>query len=258
MNSTKIVFFDIDGTLCDEKFQISNSTVEAIGKLKERGLEITLSTGRTYSSALMVAKELNVNSIICYNGSYVIYNGKEIHKKTINLTLLEKITAICDEFDIPISYLTLDKDYMNGNNKEFIAKLSSVTGLEAPPIKRFVWKDEALYGLRLFVSEKEQELFQELMGEIKLVKSFPYFLDVVPHDVSKAIAINILLDHLNIKKEESVAFGDGPNDVEMFSGVGLSVAMGNASEDVKRSADLVTTSIHNDGVKNALCQIGLI
>lgn len=67
-----------------------------------------------------------------------------------------------------------------------------------------------------------------------------------------------MLEHFNIPIEESVAFGDGDNDIEMIRHCGVGVAMGNASDRVKESADLVTTDVRDHGVVNALKNLGLL
>lgn len=86
----------------------------------------------------------------------------------------------------------------------------------------------------------------------------PYFADVVAKGCTKAVGIDRIIEHYGIALEETMAFGDGGNDIAMLQHVGVGVAMGNAMDDVKASADYVTTSVDEDGIAVALRHFGLI
>ena len=86
----------------------------------------------------------------------------------------------------------------------------------------------------------------------------PLFTDLIPEGSSKAVGIECLLKHFGIRREETMAFGDGANDIEMLDYVGTGVAMGNAADIVKAHADYVTDSSDDDGIANALTRLGII
>ena len=86
----------------------------------------------------------------------------------------------------------------------------------------------------------------------------PLFADVVPKGSSKAIGIDKIIEHYGFSLDETMAFGDGGNDMEMLKHVGIGVAMGNAGDEVKDVADYVTDSVDDDGVWNALVHFGVI
>ena len=103
-----------------------------------------------------------------------------------------------------------------------------------------------------FLAEVESELSLLMQGTISVYRSEPYFLELVPPGIDKARSLAVLLEKLNMKKEEMVAIGDGYNDLSMIKFAGLGVAMGNAQEPVKKAADYITLSNDEDGVAEAV------
>ena len=86
----------------------------------------------------------------------------------------------------------------------------------------------------------------------------PLFTDIVPLGSSKRVGIDKMLEHYHIGLDECMAFGDGGNDIQMLSHVGIGVAMGNAAEDVMSAAGYVTPSVDENGVYNALKHFNII
>ena len=84
------------------------------------------------------------------------------------------------------------------------------------------------------------------------------FADVIPAGSSKAVGIDKMLAYFGIPLADTMAFGDGGNDVSMLRHVGIGVAMGNAGDEARRAADYVTTSVDEDGILNALRHFGVI
>ena len=94
----------------------------------------------------------------------------------------------------------------------------------------------------------ESELSIRLQGQISVYRSEPYFLELVPLGIDKARTLTVLLEKLDMKREDMVAVGDGYNDLSMIKFAGLGVAMANAQEPVKKAADYITLSNDEDGV----------
>ena len=86
----------------------------------------------------------------------------------------------------------------------------------------------------------------------------PYFADVVAKGCTKAVGIDRIIGQYGISLKETMAFGDGGNDIAMLQHAGVGVAMGNAMDEVKKAADFVTTSVDEDGIVNALRHFGLL
>ena len=98
----------------------------------------------------------------------------------------------------------------------------------------------------------EAELCLRLQGRINVFRSEPYFLELVPQGIDKALSLAVLLKEIGVERKEMIAIGDGYNDLSMIKFAGLGIAMGNAQEPVKKAADYITLSNEEDGVAEAL------
>ena len=98
----------------------------------------------------------------------------------------------------------------------------------------------------------EEKMKKELDGQMNVFRSEPFFLELVPNGIDKAGSLSVLLDKLNMRREELVAVGDGFNDLSMIKFAGLGVAMANAQDIVKESADYITLSNEEDGVASVV------
>ena len=105
--------------------------------------------------------------------------------------------------------------------------------------------------------DEERRLLPSLPG-CTSARWYPTFCDITSAAADKANGIRSIAQHLGIDLSETMAFGDGGNDISMLQTVGTGVAMGNALDEVKAHADYVTTDVDNDGVKNALEHFGII
>ena len=116
-----------------------------------------------------------------------------------------------------------------------------------------------IYEYTFFISlEDEHRLLRPILSHADYPRWHPDFTDIVAKGLSKASAASILLDRLGIAREECMAFGDGGNDVPLIEYAGIGVAMGNAAEEVKAVADLVTRSVDEDGIVATLKNFGLL
>ena len=105
--------------------------------------------------------------------------------------------------------------------------------------------EEALVGL-------ENHWRRRLNGALDVFRSEPYFLELVPQGIDKALSLAVLLKEIGVAREEVIAMGDGYNDLSMIKFAGLGIAMGNAQEPVKKAANYITLSNEEDGVAEAI------
>ena len=112
--------------------------------------------------------------------------------------------------------------------------------------------NEKVYQLNVFVSVEEEGDFMQLMPNSKTARWTSHFTDIIPKDGGKNKGIDAIINHFGIKLEETMAFGDGGNDIDMLKHAGIGIAMENARDDVKEIADFITTSVDDDGITNAL------
>jgi len=96
---------------------------------------------------------------------------------------------------------------------------------------------------------------QALLPHCRLPRWHPAFTDIVADGNSKAKGMEVICNHFGIRQDETIAFGDGGNDIEMLQWAGIGVAMGNAAPEVQRIADMVTTSVDDEGIEKAVDKI---
>ena len=111
---------------------------------------------------------------------------------------------------------------------------------------------EGVFQLIAFFSEQQEARIMQALPECEATRWNPLFTDVVPVGGNKSIGMEKILAYFGISREETMAFGDGGNDIPMLEYAGIGVAMGNASEEVQRHADFVTSGVDDEGIVHAL------
>lgn len=254
----KIVFIDIDGTLVNEEKKIPQDAKEAITELKKQNIPIVLATGRAPYFFSDILTELGLSSYISFNGSYVVHEEEEVYKKPIPVETLEVLEQIALKNNHPLVFQGSKECCANHKEHAHIIESFQSLKLNAPTYRKDFWKEADIYQCLLFCEEKEEKLYEESFSNIHFVRWHSLSMDVIPKGGSKAAGIEQILTILNIDPNEAVAFGDGLNDKEMLSFVGMGVAMGNAHEDVKPFAKFVTKHVNEGGLSYGLKKIGLI
>lgn len=255
----KIIFIDIDGTLCNSFGEVSKETVSTIKKVNEAGHIIVLSTGRRLNRIIPLMEKYQISSyILALNGAqiYDYKNHKMLLEDNIGFENCIKIYELAKNKKLKVSFNTGLFRYTNFpysddillNDDSFMA----LKNLNVPQV---------VFGSENFSSILEAKREIEKMNQIKVVnesrdlvyedKSFAHkasFIDIVNSNTSKGSGIKALLDYLGISKEQAIAIGDGINDLSMFEEVGTKVAMGNADPFLKKKADNITLSNDENGV----------
>lgn len=256
-----MIVVDLDGTILNNKRELSVTTEVYLKKLKEKGYMITIATGRIYRSALKATRNaLFANYIISDTGSYIYDQEKEkaIFKNPISKDTVKPLLA----------YYNDDFEYLDICSKDMIYKYSDKKE-ESTLIKTIKDKDYILNHCEevshIVISMKNNDNVTVLYNQ--LLQDFPNlnimimqdsfttrkWLEINAKDCTKYNAIKSLADYLNISNSSIIAFGDGLNDIEMLEKCGIGVALQNALPEVKEASDDITTFDHNhDGVINYL------
>ncbi|NHM33550.1 Cof-type HAD-IIB family hydrolase [Neobacillus terrae] len=250
--SYKIVFFDVDGTITNhEDGSIPISTVEAIKNLKRKGLKVVAATGRPLSMCKEL-KELGIETFITANGGYVKHLQEVIHKVPMDKGIIQEIMEFAKLENNGLSFYT-EEFSMNGiTEKEILTALKETLSLNEYPESRPLIHNEDVFLLCLFANDETVEKYIQRFPHLTFRRWHPYVLNVLQDDVSKSLAILKTLEFFNIDKSEAIAFGDGENDIDMLELVGLGIAMGNGSKELKNVADFVTKKSSEDGIHYAL------
>jgi len=254
----KIVFLDIDGTILNTKQEIPTSTKEAVNQLKEKGIDVVIATGRSPYHAKSIADELNVDSFVTFNGSFIVYKGKTVFKRPLSLEDLGTLYDLSLSKGHSLTYLGEKEYYTSVENDPHMLECLNSLHYIIPEEKPLFWKENDIFQVHLNCLDGEEKPYVQSIPGFSFVRWHRTSLDVMPQNSSKAAGIEELLKYLHLSKEEAVAFGDGLNDKEMISYVGMGVAMGNAHEELKSLANLITTHVDEDGILNGLKTIGLL
>lgn len=261
MKDYKVLFLDIDGTLVRPDNSIEDSSKEAISQLQAKGMEVFLATGRPLHEIDELAKDLNINSFIGYNGAYAIYKGEDIFQKPMKSSTVRKFLEIAKENQHEVILYTNSKNVFTNLDSETITEFMDKFHLYkneaySPSV------DDAVLGMTLVNLKKDDPALYNNEEGIHLsqvnVEGMRHCYDVIRDSVNKGYGVEVVLKQLDINKESSIAFGDGMNDKEMLQNVGESFAMGNGHPDLFQYAKHRTTEVTDAGIYNGLKILGLV
>ena len=250
----KAVFFDIDGTLLSFKtHQVPESTVEAIRLLQTHGIKTIISTGRSINSIEHI-KFLDFDGYITFNGGYCLTNTFEVlHKQTINSNDIQSVMDYAKEKPLSFSFMS-EKEITIHDVTPEIAGMYAHLNLPVPKLVNMDTVDtSSILQTNIFLGpDEEKEFMENVMPNSLASRWTPLFADVNPKGLSKKVGIDIFCKHFGINIENTMAFGDGGNDITMLEHVNIGVAMGNANPEVKQIANYVTNDVDDNGIWNAL------
>lgn len=248
MKQIKIIFFDIDGTLLNMHHkQASKLTLECLKRLQEHGVYIVLATGRTPSS-LPVFEGIHFDAYITFNGSLCFNDERILYHHPIDHDSVHRILENASKLHRPIAIATKDDMAANGYDQD-LADYYAFAHKELIPSSHFddLLKED-IYQIMLGCYKEEYASLMDGVHGAKIAAWWDRAIDVIPAVGGKGVAIERLLEVFGLSKEESMAFGDGNNDIEMLQSVGVGVAMGNASTELKAIADDICDDVSRDGI----------
>ena len=260
----KALFFDIDGTLVSfETHRIPSSTIEALEAAHAKGLKIFIATGRPKAIinnlTALQEREL-IDGYITMNGAYCFVDDTVIYKSPIPAAEVDALTSFCHERNLPC-ILVGEHDICVNQPGELVTEIFN-RQLKTDPIPPKPYtdnhSDKEYYQLTPFIDIEEEQLLLPSIPNCEMGRWHPAFVDVTAKGNTKQRGIDEIIRHFGIRLEETMAFGDGGNDISMLRHAGIGVAMGNAKDDVKAAAGYVTTSVDDNGIANALKQYGII
>ncbi|RFU63437.1 Cof-type HAD-IIB family hydrolase [Peribacillus glennii] len=254
----KIVFFDIDGTLLDHDKKLPDSTKAAIKKLQENDVFVAISTGRAPFMFEHLREELDIDTFVSYNGQFVVFQGEAIYKNPLSREQLKQLHGDAETNNTPIVFMNDKTMKANVRHDERIEISLGTLHFPHPEKDETFYHDRDIYQSLLFCNENEESKYVGKYEKFRFIRWHEYSMDVLPVGGSKAEGIRILIEKAGFAMEDVYAFGDGLNDIEMLETAGTGIAMGNATEAVKKFANHVTDDVDNDGIYNGLKHFGLI
>ncbi|MGI5989148.1 MAG: HAD family hydrolase [Lachnospiraceae bacterium] len=280
-----VIFLDIDGTLTDMRGVIPDSALQALKGAQDKGNRLIISSGRSMCEIYPYMRESGLFSgYIAGAGAYVELDGKVLRDRPMPSGLCVRVMEwlqendadfICECNDFMYEYRNSINNLIDGAVARLgEGKRQKIEANYARIVRQFCTRhfshEEAVRFAQvhkvnkiLYYHSKStvEEMKQGMPGCRVLPSSFlkgeSGVGEISEEGITKADGVKLIREALGLPESQTMAFGDGSNDVEMMSAVGFSVAMGNANEDVKEMADYVTTDYDKDGIRNAFRRFGL-
>lgn len=255
-----IFFFDIDNTLLDHlSLTIPESALNAIEQLKQAGKTVAIATGRSYDHALPYIQQVKPHYCVTQNGARVFKNQQIIAKTPLNAISLAKLFAEIEALGFHYGAIMGDVGHVSGMSPEVLIPLESVQ-VQSEIDPSYFDKTE-LYQAWMFIHEQHDAVLSA-----RLLKDYPEFdfvrwhetaMDVMPKGINKLKGCQQVLQDAGFSIEQAIGFGDGLNDLEMLSGLGLGIAVGDAHPKLLAVADRQAAAPHEDGIAKMLQQLKL-
>lgn len=262
---SKLLFFDIDGTLIDCNlgiYSIGEDVKESLDKLKKNGHDIFLATGRCKCFIVDEVMKYPFSGYVTCNGGYVEYLNRSVYKAIVPSEAIIATMELCDKYGFNYYFEGNDNIYVRDSTDEKHLEFCKKWGMKLETIiDQFDPNEiETYIGMIVINDVNDIPVMIEALEpyfDIQRHQS-DYSFDLTLRGVSKAVGICELVKRLGRDISNTIAFGDGRNDVEMLETVGLGIAMGNAVIEAKDAADYVTDRIENNGIVKALKKYGLV
>lgn len=250
----KAVFLDIDGTLVSFKtHRVPASTIEALAALRQKGIKTFVATGRQFHSIDNLGN-LQFDGYITLNGSYCLEGtDKVIYKHAIDPDDIHSLIRYQNETEaFPCAFVYENTITINFTNRDTDHILQLLNFPPIPVRSLHAYDGEEVFQLIAFFQEGQEQRIMQAISHCETTRWNPLFTDVVPQGSSKAVGMDKILAYYNIELQDTMAFGDGGNDIPMLCHAGIGVAMGNAENKVKEAATYVTSPVDEDGILKAL------
>jgi len=232
----KIAISDLDGTLLGPDHRMSSQTKESIHRWLQADKKFVIATGRHHLEAINVQKELNEPTYL------ISSNGARVHNKEGEVILKQNLPAqiaqsICDiDFDSEVQVnlftdtqwhtnFTIEELAGSSLGKNFKHQISDLKTVDKSEIIKIVF-----WGEHEKLTIIYEQLQQQLAGKVNLTFSLKQCLEVMDANTNKGSAVHALLKHKNLTMADTIAFGDGMNDVEMLKEVGKPILMANSQK----------------------------
>jgi Cof subfamily protein (haloacid dehalogenase superfamily) len=257
----RLVIADVDGTLVTHDKILTQRAIQAVFKMREAGIQFAITSGRPPKGMAMLIEPLKLDEpIAAFNGGVVIQPDlktvlaqnvltPDVVKKTVPLILGHNLDVW---IYTDTTWFVRDIKAPHVAREQWTVKFEPVVTDKLEMLVDNVAKIVGVSDDLEAVARCEKDVQQACGATVSAARSQPYYLDVTHPKANKGEVVLILSELLKIPPQEIATIGDMPNDVLMFVKSGVSIAMGNASPEVQKSATYVTTSSEDEGFANAI------
>ncbi|MCF0196009.1 MAG: Cof-type HAD-IIB family hydrolase [Bacteroidaceae bacterium] len=256
----RAVFLDIDGTLVSFRtHQVPTSTTRAVSRIRQMGVKVFIATGRP-RPFIDNLSALPYDGLICTNGAACLEaDGTCFYTNPIPRQDIARLVEHLRHSPVPIIFANNERAFITNptTRAEEVTHIANMLNLPSVPTlpTEEALATDILQAVAFFHPDEEKHILDNVLRGTTANRWCPYFADFVAQGTNKAVGIDVMLRHYGIALADTLAFGDGGNDIEMLRHVAIGVAMGNASEDVKAAADITTSSVDEDGVARVLNEL---
>lgn len=269
MDNIKLIALDMDDTLLNEEKRLTKRNEEALRKAAEKGIQIVPATGRLYDAIPEEVRNLEfINYAITVNGSsiYDVRKGEYLCNVAIPIERACEIMSYVETLPVIYDCYIDGHGYMNQSmydiSPQWVPEPFLTLVLKyrtpVPEIKQFI-KDfkRPVQKIQLFVQQRDKLQFiydsvKEHFPQTDVTSSMENNIEICDINANKGFALHRLADLLGIAHEDTMAFGDGGNDVVMMKMAGFGIAMANGIDEVKNNAKYVTGDCNDSGVAQAI------
>ncbi len=261
----KLLVSDVDGTLLDPKKQLTEPVRQAVLRVQQAGVKFTIVSARPPLATTFLIDELDITEpIACFNGALICTPQYQVLKQIfLGADVAGKVATTILEHGLDL-WMFRGAEWwvskLNGPHTEGHIKAMRHEPRYMGPDYTMCASANKLVGVSddyEAVKRCEAAVIAKCGDEVSATRSADYYLDVTRHDANKGTAVEQLAALMNIPLENVATIGDMPTDTFMFAKSGVSIAMGNAGDDVKAKATFTTTSNAEDGYVKAMDEIVL-
>ena len=256
----ELVLADVDGTLVTDDKRLTDRTIAAVRSLKQAGVKFAVTSGRPPRGMEMLVDPLALElPLAAFNGGlFARPDMSVIEERSIDAALVAQIVELIGGHGLDVwlyrgSEWLLRDEHVAHERKEADTVRFAPTVVESfdqitERIAKIVGVSDDLDA----VAKAEADARARFAKHVSAARSQPYYLDVTHPEANKGAVLHYFSRNYEIPLERIATLGDQPNDMLMFDGAGLSIAMGNAGEEVKRAAKQVTESNEHEGFALAI------
>lgn len=261
----QLIFSDIDGTLLDKNHHVSSHTIKLIKTLLDQGHLFYVATGRMYQSAISVAQSIDSRvQTIASNGGIFEVDG-QCHSSQLEAEDAEKVYDVAQKYGIPLFFFSAQTVYYSDTLPHYFTDKKDTDRLGDETQHPFIairtkadFKQHVAHFISGIMISEEPKMLAEAKKSLQtsdslgISSSYSNNIEITRASTSKKTAITFIQAAYGISKAQTICFGDGENDLEMFQAAETSVAMGNAEPTIKSQANFETSSNLDNGVYHFL------
>jgi Cof subfamily protein (haloacid dehalogenase superfamily) len=260
MSHIALVVSDVDGTLVTHDKQLTEKAIAAVQKLRDAGIGFTITSSRPPVGMRFLVEPLGITLPIGpFNGSSMVDGQlKPIEQHVIPETAVKRAIEVLKEFGVDIWLFTNDAWIITRDDGKYVPHERNTIQHDALMVDDFtpylakVCKIVGASPDAPLLEACEAAMQKALGDQAVAVRSQSYYLDITPPGQDKGTFVRAMAKRLGIATDAVATIGDMRNDLAMFKVSGMSVAMGNATDDVKKQATDVTTTNDDEGFAGAI------